>query len=113
MRLTVISVAVLDSKRSSALPDLPTAAEDGEPDLVAYTWTAIFLPKGAPDTVVNKLHDAAVAAMHTPSAYERLTTLGAEIAPDADTTPQYLGQLVKTEIAKWAVAIKEAGLTIN
>jgi tripartite-type tricarboxylate transporter receptor subunit TctC len=62
---------------------------------------------------VKKLHDAAVAAMRTPSVYKRLTTLGAEIAPDADTTPQYLGQLVKSEIAKWAGAIKEAGLSIN
>ena len=42
-------LALLDSKRSKALPDLPTAEEQGTKDLIAYTWNAIFLPKNAPD----------------------------------------------------------------
>jgi tripartite-type tricarboxylate transporter receptor subunit TctC len=109
----VKGLAIFDNKRSPALPNLPTAAEEGTPNLVAYTWNAIFLPKGAPDAVVNKLHDAALAAMHTPAVHDRLTGLGAEIASDAEATPQHLGDLVKSEIAKWAGPIKASGVSVN
>lgn len=109
----VKGLAVLDSKRSAALPNVPSSAEQGEPRIVAYTWNAIFLPKGAPEAVVKKLNAAAVAAMHTPSVRDRLTPLGAEIVPDDEATPQYLADLVKTEIAKWAVPIKAAGVRIG
>jgi tripartite-type tricarboxylate transporter receptor subunit TctC len=110
---TVKALAVLDSKRSLALPDLPTSAEQGLPDVVAYTWNALFLPKNAPETVVKKLHDAAVTAMHTQAVHDRLMPLGAEIVPDEKTTPQYLADLVKNEIAKWAVPITAAGATVE
>jgi tripartite-type tricarboxylate transporter receptor subunit TctC len=109
----VKGLAIFDSKRSPALPDVPTAAEQGTPNLVAYTWNAIFLPKGTPEPIVKKLHDAALAAMHTPAVHDRLTGLGAEIVSDQDATPQHLGDLVKSEIAKWAVPIKAAGVTVE
>jgi len=92
---------------------VPTAVEQGMPDLIAYTWNAIFLPKNAPAPIVKKLHDATLAAMHTPAVRDRLTALGAEIAPDEQATPQYLGDLVKSEIAKWAVPIKASGVTVE
>jgi tripartite-type tricarboxylate transporter receptor subunit TctC len=106
-------LAIFDTKRSPALPDMPTAAEQGTPNLVAYTWNAIFLPKNTPAPIVKRLHDAVLEAMHTPLVHDRLTSLGAEIVPDADATPQHLGDLVKSEIAKWAVPIKAAGVTVE
>jgi tripartite-type tricarboxylate transporter receptor subunit TctC len=109
----VKGLAVFDSKRSPALPTVPTAAEQGTPDLVAYTWNAIFLPKNAPAPIVKRLHDAALDAMHTPAVRDRLVGLGAEIASDQDATPQHLGDLVKSEIAKWAVPIKAAGVSVE
>jgi tripartite-type tricarboxylate transporter receptor subunit TctC len=110
----VKGLAIFDSKRSPALPNVPTAIEQGSPpDLIAYTWNAIFLPKGAPEPIVKTLHDAALAAMHTPAVRERLTGLGAEIVPDDEATPQHLGEYVKSEIAKWAVPIKASGVTIE
>jgi tripartite-type tricarboxylate transporter receptor subunit TctC len=110
---TVKGLAIFDTKRSPALPNVPTAAEQGTPNIVAYTWNAIFLPKNAPPAVVKKLHDAALAAMHTPAVHDRLTGLGAEIVSDQDATPQHLGDLVKSEIAKWAVPIKASGVTVE
>jgi len=109
----VKGLAVFDSKRSPALPNVPTAVEQGTPDLIAYTWNAIFLPKGAPEPIVKTVHDAALQAMHTPAVRDRLTGLGAEIASDEQATPQFLGNLVKSEIAKWAVPIKAAGVTVE
>jgi hypothetical protein len=51
--------------------------------------------------------------MHTPAVRERLTGLGAEIVPDNQATPQYLGSFVKSEIAKWAVPIKASGVSVQ
>lgn len=109
----VKGLAILDTKRSPALPNVPTAAEQGTPDLVAYTWNAIFLPKNTPEPIVKKIHDAALAAMHTPAVHDKLTELGAEIVSDQDATPQHLGELVKSEIAKWATPIKASGVTVE
>ncbi|HUC51835.1 MAG TPA: tripartite tricarboxylate transporter substrate-binding protein [Xanthobacteraceae bacterium] len=109
----VKGLAILDTKRSPALPNVPTAAEQGTPGLVAYTWNAIFLPKNTPEPIVKKIHDAALAAMHTPAVHDKLTGLGAEIVSDQDATPQHLGDLVKSEIAKWAAPIKASGVTVE
>jgi tripartite-type tricarboxylate transporter receptor subunit TctC len=111
---SVKGVAILDTKRSAALPNLPTAAEQGGSDkLVAYTWNAIYLPKGAPAAVVKTLHDAALAAMHTDSVRKRLEGLGAEIVSDDRATPEYLGQFTKSEIEKWAAPIKASGVHVE
>ena len=110
---TVKALAIIDAKRSPALPNLPTAAEQGTEKLEAYTWNAIFLPKGAPAAIVKKLNAAAVAAIKTPAVQDRLTGLGAEIASDDQTTPEYLGQLVKSEIEKWAAPIKASGVSVD
>jgi tripartite-type tricarboxylate transporter receptor subunit TctC len=110
---TVKAIAILTKQRSPALPNVPTAAEQGVPDVEAYTWNAIFLPKGAPDAIVKKLHDATLAAMHTPNVKERLEGLGAMIVADDRATPQYLGNFVKSEIDKWAAPIKASGATAD
>jgi len=109
----VKALAILTKQRSPALPNLATAAEQGLTNVEAYTWNAIFLPKGAPDAIVKKLHDAALAAMHTPAVKERLEALGAVIVADDRATPQYLGNFVKSEIEKWAAPIKASGATAD
>jgi tripartite-type tricarboxylate transporter receptor subunit TctC len=110
---SVKGLAIFDSKRSPALPSVPTAAEQGTPELVAYTWNAIFLPKGAPEAVVRTLHDAALKAIQTPAVRDRLTSLGADVVPDEDATPQHLAAFLKSEIAKWAVPIKASGVSVD
>jgi len=109
---SVTAIAILTKQRSPALPNVPTAIEQGL-DVEAYTWNAIFLPKGAPDAIVAKLHDAALAAMHTPAVKDRLASIGAMIVPDDRATPQYLGTFVKSEIEKWAAPIKASGTVVE
>jgi tripartite-type tricarboxylate transporter receptor subunit TctC len=108
----VKGLAILTKERAAVLPNLPTAMEQGT-DVQAYTWSAIFLPKGAPDAVVQKLNAAIVQAMKSPMVIERMASLGAVLVADDRATPQYLGQFVKSEIAKWAVPIKASGVTIE
>jgi tripartite-type tricarboxylate transporter receptor subunit TctC len=110
---TVKPIAIMTKERSKALPNVPTGLEQGTPKLEAYTWNAIFLPKGAPDDVVKKLNDAAVQAIKTPAVRERLEALGAVIVSEDRATPQYLGQFVQSEIEKWAAPIKASGVSVD
>jgi tripartite-type tricarboxylate transporter receptor subunit TctC len=109
---TVKGIAIMTQERSPVLPDLPTAAEQGLP-VEAYTWTALFLPKGASDAVVKKLNSAAVAAINTPAVKERLQSLGATIARPDQQSPEFLAAFVKSEIEKWAAPIKASGVSAD
>jgi tripartite-type tricarboxylate transporter receptor subunit TctC len=111
---TVTALAIFDTERSKALPNLATAIEQGGPkDLIAYTWNALFLPKGAPEDVVKRLNAAAVEAMKSPQVAEKLAGLGAKIATPQQMTTKYLADLVKSETEKWAVPIKASGVIID
>ena len=110
---TVKPIAIMTKERSPALPNVPTGLEQGTPNLEAYTWNALFLPKGAPADVVKKLNEAAVQAMKTPAVRERLETLGAVIVSPDRATPEYLGPFLKSEIEKWASPIKASGVTVD
>jgi tripartite-type tricarboxylate transporter receptor subunit TctC len=109
---SVKGLAIMTKERAAVLPNLPTTVEQGT-DVQAYTWSAVFLPKGAPDAVVQKLNGAIVKAMKTPSVRDRMAGLGAVLVPDDRATPQYLAQFVKSEIVKWAAPIKASGVTID
>jgi tripartite-type tricarboxylate transporter receptor subunit TctC len=110
---TVKGIAMLDTKRSPALPNLPTAEEQGTKDIVAYTWNAIFAPKNTPEPIVKKLNGAMLDAMHSPAVKDRLSSLGAEIVPDDRATPAALAKLVKDETEKWAKPIKASGVSVD
>ena len=106
---SVKALAMLSKTRSPAEPNLPTALEQGL-DAQAYTWNAVFLPKGAPAAIVKKFNSAVVQAMKTPAVRDRLQSLGAQIVSDDRATPEYLGQFVKDEIVKWRAPIQASGV---
>ena len=110
---TVKALAIFNATRSPALPDVATAEEQGTKDLIAYTWNAIFMPKGTPAAVIERVNKAAVEAINTPAVKEKLAGLGAETAKGNETTPAYLGKLVKDETEKWAVPIKASGVSVE
>ncbi len=105
----VKAIATLSAERSPVLPDLPTAYEKGFKDIQAYTWTALFFPKGTPVPIVEKLRDAAIKTMETPSVREQLQKLGATIVATDRRTPDYLALFVKNEIEKWRGPVKASG----
>jgi tripartite-type tricarboxylate transporter receptor subunit TctC len=110
---TVKALAIFHKERSPALPNLPTALEQGTQNLEAYTWNAIFLPKNAPEAIVKRLNDAVVQTIKTPSVRDRLGDLGAQIVSDDRATSQYLGPFVRGEIQKWAAPIKASGVIVD
>jgi len=109
---SVRALAIMTTERSPVLPNLPTTREQGL-DVQAYTWNALFLPKGAPADIVKKLHDAAVEAMNSPAVKERLEGLGAMIVAKDRQSPEYLGKFVVDEIKKWEAPIKASGVSVE
>ncbi len=110
---SIRALTIMNETRSPALPNVPSSTEQGMKELVAYTWNAIFAPKNLPMDVLDRLNKAAVDAINTASVKDRLSGLGAEVATGNQTTPAYLGQLVKSEIEKWAVPIKASGVSVD
>ncbi len=106
-------LAIMTKERSPVLPDLPTALEQGTPNLEAYTWSAVFMPKGVPDDIANKLNAGVVQALKTPAVRDRLLGMGAQVVSEDRMSRQYLAQFVKSEIEKWAVPIKASGVTVD
>jgi tripartite-type tricarboxylate transporter receptor subunit TctC len=109
----VKALALLSRRRTALLPDLPTADEQGLKDFDAIIWYALFLPKGTPAEIVQKLNAAVIAILDTPSVQERMKQIGAELAAPERRSSEYLGKLVESEIAKWAGPIKASGVTAD
>jgi tripartite-type tricarboxylate transporter receptor subunit TctC len=110
---TVKALAILTRNRSPNLPALATAHEQGLADFDAGTWNALFLPKGTPADIVQKLNAATIETMNTPSVQERMKQIGADLAPPERRSSEYLGKLVESEIEKWAGPIKASGVTAD
>jgi tripartite-type tricarboxylate transporter receptor subunit TctC len=110
---TVKAIAIMTKQRSPALPNLPTAEEQGTKGMEAYTWNAIFLPKDTAAPIVKKLADAANKAMETPAVKEKLAGLGAMIVAPDRRSPEYLEKFLKDEIAKWREPILKSGAQTN
>jgi tripartite-type tricarboxylate transporter receptor subunit TctC len=110
---TVKAIAILTRSRAPVLPNLATAQEQGLADFEAYTWFAFFFPRGTPEAVVRRLHEATVKAAGTPSIRERLEGLGAIVVMPERMTPNHLDLFVRSEIEKWAAPIKAAGVSAD
>jgi tripartite-type tricarboxylate transporter receptor subunit TctC len=108
----VKGIAIMTKERSPVLPNLATTGEQGL-DVQAYTWSALFLPKGAPPDVVNVLNKAAIGAISTPAVQERLQKLGATVAQKGEQSPEWLGDFVKSEVKKWEAPIKASGVVVE
>jgi tripartite-type tricarboxylate transporter receptor subunit TctC len=106
-------IAMLSRSRSQMLPHLPTADEQGLANFDVADWYGLFLPKGTPASIVQKLHDAAVASLDTPSFRDRLHSLGVEVVAPERRSPEYLASFLKDEIAKWTAPIKASGITVD
>src|SRR5258708_20236658 len=109
---SVKPIALLTRQRSPILPSLASAQEQGLPDFDASTWYAIFLPKGTPAPIVQKLHDAIVATMDTPAVQARLKDIGADLVAPERRSSDYLAKFLVTEIARCAPPLKPTGLTM-
>ena len=100
-------LVVTGKNRLPSLPDVPTAAEAGYPDLLVSSWFAIYAPAGTPPDIVNKLASEIETIMKTPAFREKAETLGAEAL---FMGPAKLGEFTKQELKRWEPVVKAAGI---
>jgi tripartite-type tricarboxylate transporter receptor subunit TctC len=109
----VKALAMLSKTRSDLMPDLPTAHEMGLTGYDVTTWTALFLPKGAPREIVQKLAEVTQATMETPAVRTRMRDIGVTGVSKDRQSPGYLENYVAEEIARWEAPIKSGGLQVD
>jgi tripartite-type tricarboxylate transporter receptor subunit TctC len=100
------ALAVTGPKRSPALAEVPTIAEQGFPGVEATAWYGVLAPAGTPKPVVARLHGDLVKILKQPDVVQRLDGLGFEIVA---STPEQFGAYIRSEIKKWAKVVKASG----
>ena len=103
-------LAVSSAKRNAALPELPTVAEAGVPGYEAIEWQGLMVPTGTPREVILRLNQAFAKVAANPEVKERVSALGADLAP---STPEEFERFVKREFAVWSKVVKDVGIRID
>ncbi|MEW6452780.1 MAG: tripartite tricarboxylate transporter substrate binding protein [Pseudomonadota bacterium] len=101
------ALAVTGSKRSEAMPDVPTVAEAGVPGYEALQWYGLLVPAGTPAEIVNRLQEETSKALSAPEVKKRLADDGAE---SVGTTPAEFAKFIKEEIEKWSNVARVANI---
>ncbi len=106
----VKALAIASLKRSPALPEVRTLAEQGVKGAEADSWLAIFGPAGIPEPVVAKLNQEIAAALNDPPIRERLAGIGLEVVA---SSPAQLNAMLPGEVKKWGEAVKRSGARVD
>jgi tripartite-type tricarboxylate transporter receptor subunit TctC len=101
------ALAISTKTRSQALPDVPTMAEQGYPEIEGETWFTLVAPARTPKDIIALLYRETSKAVAAPVVKERLASLGYE---PVGSTPEECDAQFKTEMAKWTRVIREAGI---
>jgi tripartite-type tricarboxylate transporter receptor subunit TctC len=104
------AIAVGSAERAASLPNVPTTAELGYPQVQAENWYGMVAPIATPPAVVARLHQAAVEAMRDAGVRQKLSSQGMVLVGD---TPDEFSTYIQSEIKKWAKAGEAAGLLNN
>jgi tripartite-type tricarboxylate transporter receptor subunit TctC len=110
---TLKPIALLSKNRSSSLPDLPSANEQGLTGFDIQSWYALFLPAATPQAIVRKLNQATVATLDIPAVQERLKQIGGDVIAPERRSPEYLAQFLVAEIKKWEASVKASGVQLE
>lgn len=104
------ALAVTTSRRSSALPDVPTLAEAGYPGFSISTWYGVWAPAGTPAAVVQRLSSEIATIVRLPEVRSQFEKLGAE---PVGSSPAEFAAFTKVELVKWAGIVKQSGAKVD
>lgn len=107
---SIRALAIGSATRSPSLPDLPTTAELGLPQVVADNWYGIVAPPATPQPIVDILHGALVEALRSPEVRDKLALQGAVVVANS---PDEFAAYIRSEIDKWADVVKTANVRSN
>ena len=94
-------------KRSPLAPDVPTVAEAGVPGFEVTVWFGLLAPAGVPRDIILRLNAESTKIINSPEVTDRFVKLGVE---PRTGTPEQFGDMVKSEVGRWAKVIKDAGI---
>lgn len=109
----VKAIAILTRGRSPVLPSLASAHEQGLSDFETTSWNGFFVPRRTPAAIVQRLSEASIATIETPSVQEQLAKIGATVVAPEHRSPAHLDKLVGSEIERWGAVVKSIGLSID
>ena len=101
------ALAVTRKVRSQALPNVPTMAEAGFPDVAGENWFGFIVPAGTPKEIVSLLHREIVKIVALPDVQDRLAVLGFEAVAN---TPEEFAAQIKSELVKWDKVVRDANI---
>ena len=104
------ALAQTTSKRSAALPDLPTFVEAGVPDFNVTGWVGLFAPAGVQPRIVERLYKESMRVLQIPEVKEQVLAGGSETS---SMTTEESRAKVRREIAMWAKVVKAAGIKVE
>ncbi|WP_281971300.1 MULTISPECIES: tripartite tricarboxylate transporter substrate binding protein [unclassified Polynucleobacter] len=106
----LIALGIAGKKRSPVLPNVPTLAEQGIPNVEVDQWYAMFAPAGTPKPIIHLLNKELIAVLNEKSNETKIEEQGATV----DTsTPEELADLVKKEVARWKKVVESAKITVD
>jgi tripartite-type tricarboxylate transporter receptor subunit TctC len=103
-------LAVLVPERLPTLPNVPTTAEAGMPELVINTWYGLFAPAGVRPEILQRISAETAKFMHTPEVNKQLAASG--LIPSTSTPAEFTG-FVRADMEKWTKVIREANITVQ
>ncbi|MDB5812761.1 MAG: hypothetical protein JWN94_4883 [Betaproteobacteria bacterium] len=102
------ALGIVAPKRVAAIADVPTMAEAGFPSMTVGSWQGVFVPKGTPQPIVNKLFKVVTTVMDDANVKKRLADGGVETV--LSKSPEAFSEFVKAENARWGKVISDAGI---
>jgi tripartite-type tricarboxylate transporter receptor subunit TctC len=102
--------AITSPERNAALPDLPTTAEAGLPELDVSIWHGLYVPAGTPDEAIQKLNEALNTALQDPTVKERFAELGTTTVSADLATPEAHRERLQSQIDLWKQVFEAAGV---
>jgi tripartite-type tricarboxylate transporter receptor subunit TctC len=104
-------LAVMDAQRLPQLPEVPTTAEAGFPDLEAFTWHMVLAPTGTPEPVIGAVNAAFNRVAADQAVQRRLSDLAMRLV--SDSTPASAADWLRRETAKWEGLVREANIRVD
>ena len=104
------ALAVLGKKRTPALPQVPTASEQGLTNFDVSSWVGVLVPAGTPQPIIDKINNAFTQAMKNPNVQARMAEQGNEVVA---SSPAQFGVFLNQESAKWAKVIKDNNIQLE
>lgn len=104
------ALAVLGKKRTPALPQVPTASEQGLSNFDVSSWVGVLVPAGTPTPIIDKINNAFTQAMKNPNVQARMAEQGNEVVA---SSPAQFGVFLNQESTKWAKVIKDNNIQLE